>query len=148
VDESRKEDDGSERDESTDGYPDDSLGYFAHLERPKPTGPPPPPPEPAWKRHGFESQEAWIKYLRAQQNLGSPLPKGTPVPTTELPGDEVGEIGAPPAVETRSRQINVKLRVEEGEKLDKAAWIYGLAPSTLARLLVNRGVRAILDRET
>ncbi len=39
----------------------------------------------------------------------------------------------------------MKLRRREGDELDRAAALYGLAPSTLARLLVNRGVRAILD---
>jgi hypothetical protein len=49
------------------------------------------------------------------------------------------------AREMRTRQVNVKLRRSEGSDLDRAARIYGLAPSTLARLLVNRGVKAILD---
>jgi hypothetical protein len=34
----------------------------------------------------------------------------------------------------------------EGEALDRAAGIYGLAPATLARVLVNQGVAAILKR--
>jgi hypothetical protein len=33
------------------------------------------------------------------------------------------------------------------EALVRAARLYGARPTTLARLLVNRGVRAVLDRE-
>ncbi len=40
--------------------------------------------------------------------------------------------------------MNVKLRPQEGAELDRAAKAYGVAPTTLARLLVNRGVRAIV----
>jgi hypothetical protein len=58
-----------------------------------------------------------MAYLKRQQTLYQPLPRGTPV----------------------------KLRAGEGAELDEAASIYGLAPSTLARLLVNRGVKAILE---
>jgi hypothetical protein len=67
------------------------------------------------------------------------------VPKVELPGAEIGKVGNPRLPEPRLRQVSVKLRASEGEDLDRAAKIYALAPTTLARLLVNRGVRAILE---
>jgi hypothetical protein len=45
----------------------------------------------------------------------------------------------------RRHQVNVKLREHERAQLEQAARRYGVAPSTLARMLVNRGVKAILD---
>lgn len=61
-----------------------------------------------------------------------------------FPGAEAGDVGAPVEPQLRVRQVNVKLRPSEGADLDRAAGIYGVSPSTLARMLVNRGVKAIL----
>jgi hypothetical protein len=109
VDEPSREDSRTDAAESTDEYSEETLKYSAHLER----GDAPAssePPEPAWKRNGFES-------LKGLQNLGSPLPKGTRVPTVELPGEEVGDIGSAPAGDMRRRrQVSVKLRAEDLER--------------------------------
>lgn len=45
----------------------------------------------------------------------------------------------------RARQVNVKLTDEDYEKLQRAARIYGVRPATMAQLLVNRGLRAVLE---
>jgi hypothetical protein len=64
-----------------------------------------------------------------------------------VPGGGIGAIENPRIPPLRKRQVNVKLRPGEADDLDRAATLYALAPSTLARMLVNRGVRAILDRD-
>lgn len=101
-----------------------------------------------WKPLGFETRADYIAYLQRQQNLLGPLPRGTPVPDADRPEDQAGDIGdgLPEYLRPRRRQVNVKLRDGEGADLDRAAKIYGLAPTTLARLLVNRGVAAILEK--
>ncbi len=101
--------------------------------------------EPFWQRLGFESFRAYLDDLNRLRALYEPLPKGSPIPVAGMPGDDVGDVKPPPAIAPRVRQVNVKLRVDEGEDLDRAARIYGLAPATLARALVNRGVRAVFE---
>lgn len=131
-----------ENGESTQEYSGGTDGYSA----PDEDGNASPSAEPWWKRAGYSSLHEFIDEqdrLRAKYEI---LPKGTPVPETELPGAEVGTVD-PATLENRVRQINVKLRPSEGEDLDLAAKRYGLAPSTLARALVNRGVRAILEAD-
>ena len=55
------------------------------------------------------------------------------------------DAGEPPARERRfSRQIGLRLSFEDYEDLSRAAEEYGIAPTTLARMLVRRGVTAIL----
>jgi hypothetical protein len=108
---------------------------------PEPSEPPEPPKVPFWSRLGFDSFRAYMDELNRLQG-----PRDNEVPEVTLPGDEVGEIGGPQLFEQRLRQVNVKLRRSEAADLDRAAAIYGLAPTTLARLLVNRGVEAILGR--
>ena len=101
--------------------------------------------EAYWQRLGFDSRASYMTYFRRLQGFDEPAPKTEA--TVEVAGGAIADIGAPRREEPRPRQVNVKLRIAEGHALDEAAGIYGLAPSTLARLLVNRGVEAILDRE-
>jgi hypothetical protein len=98
-----------------------------------------------WKPLGFDTHADYMRYLRRMQTLHQPLPRGSQPPAPRLVGAEAGDVESEAVREIRSRQVNVKLRRSEGADLDRAARIYGLAPSTLARLLVNRGVKAILD---
>jgi len=104
-------------------------------------------PTPFWARFGFESLQA---YLDEQERIRSKYeiaPRRGEIPPTPdaLAGGTAG-IGPVDPYELRTRQVNLKLRRGEGDNLDRAASLYGIAPTTLARLLVNRGVRAILDR--
>ena len=67
-----------------------------------------------------------------------------PPPASTLP--------APPAprpgrAAIASMQVGVKLAPDDHRRLRRAAALYGLPPATLARLLVNRAVRAILVAE-
>jgi hypothetical protein len=98
-----------------------------------------------WEPLGFESFDAYLRHMNRMQTLYTPLPRGSRVPTPEgiqAPAEAV----VSPRPELRRRQVNVKFREAEGEALDRAAGIYGLAPATLARVLVNQGVAAILKR--
>ena len=44
-------------------------------------------------------------------------------------------------------QVSVRLRPLDFESLRRAAALYGVRPTTLARMMVIRGIRAILDAE-
>jgi hypothetical protein len=44
-------------------------------------------------------------------------------------------------------QLSVRLRPHDFERLRRAAELYGVRPTTFARMMVIRGVRAILDAE-
>jgi hypothetical protein len=142
---------GTDPEQSTDEYSPGTPGYFERAELPGEGEGEADATTPFWKRLGFDSYQAYIDYMERQQARLAPGPRRSRVPKVELPGGEVGEIGQPrPGAgrerrERRLRQVNVKLRPSEGEDLDRAARIYALAPTTLARLLVNRGVGAILD---
>jgi hypothetical protein len=131
---------------------EDELPAAAATESPAEAYSPPEAKAPAdadgrefWKPLGFDTHADYMRYLRRMQTLYEPLPKGTEPPTPRLAGAEIADVESAAAREMRTRQVNVKLRRSEGSDLDRAARIYGLAPSTLARLLVNRGVKAILD---
>lgn len=75
-----------------------------------------------------------------------------------LPGEsELDREGTLPDTETRfsrdswggrgNPQVSVRLRPSDFEALHRAADLYGVRPTTLARMMVIRGVRAILDAE-
>jgi len=53
--------------------------------------------------------------------------------------------GKPPAEEPMERQVNVRLDASKYRDLCAAADLYGVAPTTMARMLVRRGTRAVLD---
>jgi hypothetical protein len=46
---------------------------------------------------------------------------------------------------TFTRQVSVKLTAGQHAELRRAADLYGVAPGTMARILVRRGSRAVLD---
>ena len=53
--------------------------------------------------------------------------------------------GIPPRKEPMERQVNVRLDRDKYRDLCEAADLYGVAPTTMARMLVRRGTRAVLD---
>lgn len=155
--------------ESTERYPDGTRGYSVppsgadivadaaadEIARPdsgrRPEGDavdavaPVPVPVPFWKREGFASFQDYMAYLRRQQRLYDPAPlRGTLPPEAKLPPD-AGPLAADPML--RSHQVNVKLRASEHAELVRVAELYGLAPATLARVMVNRAVKAALAQE-
>jgi hypothetical protein len=78
-------------------------------------------------------------------------------PAIWLPGpDDLDHEPGPPDSETgfsRDRwrrgnpQVSLRLRPLDFDRLRRAADLYGVRPTTLARMMVIRGVRAILDAE-
>ena len=44
-------------------------------------------------------------------------------------------------------QVGIRLRPRDFERLHEAAKLYGVRPTTLARMMVIRGVKAILEAE-
>ena len=95
-----------------------------------------------WNEAGHET---FLDYFlaeektRARMGLGSIYSKRKKRPRTgELPD-------ATPPRGSRNRQVNVKLTDLGYQALVEAARVYGLQPSTLARLLVYRGALAVLE---
>ena len=76
-----------------------------------------------------------------------PGPRRRHIPTPDIPTGS--EIAGSEASTGRAavRQVGVKLRALDYELLVRAAELCGVAPSTLARMLVRRGAQAIVDRE-
>jgi hypothetical protein len=132
--------------ESTRGYPDGTGEYSDAPEGREPhvDGADGGGRREFWKPLGFETFRDYLSYMNRMQEQLAPLPR-----TATPPAPEVVELEAaptdPPAEHLRRCQVNVKLRPHEAEDLRRAAHIYGLAPSTLARVLVNRGVARILE---
>jgi hypothetical protein len=63
-----------------------------------------------------------------------------------MPGDELAESDRfPHPLQPNYRQVGVRLKWPQYGELEHAARLYGLKPTTLARALINRGARAILD---
>jgi hypothetical protein len=58
--------------------------------------------------------------------------------------DFVGD-GQPVPEEPMERQVNVRLDSSRYQDLCRAADLYGVAPTTMARMLLRRGVLAVLD---
>ncbi len=107
----------------TSGYPSGSDGYPADREDPTET-------EGYWVKLGFESEDAFWESLGARPAGGVQ----TDVPKAALP--DRGRTPTPFV-----RQVNIKLATETFEGLQRLADSYGVAPSTMARMLVSRGVR-------
>ena len=72
-----------------------------------------------------------------------PDPADQGLPEAEDPGG-VDDDRPEPAEHRYSRQVGLRLSLEDYDDLSRAADEYGVAPTTLARMLVRRGVRAIL----
>src|SRR5689334_4753335 len=79
-------------------------------------------------------------------------------PAIWLPGgSELDQDPTRPELETRysvdarrlkgTPQVGVRLRQTDFHRLCRAAEIYGVRPTTMARMMILRGVKAILDAE-
>jgi hypothetical protein len=105
---------------------------------------------PYWA--GFESPEAFFDHIEAErakvQGYLDPRRRLRQIPTPDFPGDD--EIAGPWRLARQQaavRQVGVKLRPVDYDLLAQAAELCGVAPSTLARMLVRRGAQAIVDRD-
>jgi hypothetical protein len=119
----------------TDGYSSGTHGYSSgthggHPEAGNPdAGNPEADGQPFWKRLGHESEEAfWV-------SVGDKPSK----PTPELPAADLPQRGR--RTSPHVRQVNIKVTPEVFDGLKRLAVDYGVAPSTMARMLVSRGVR-------
>ena len=104
---------------------------------------------PWWVGFGFSSHSEFIEALKEdQERIGAKWRRRRAhpeVPAASLPGGEIADIPRPRRKPLR--QVGIKLRPDDYDALARAARFYGARPTTLARLLVNRGVRAVLDAE-
>ncbi|HSJ17031.1 MAG TPA: hypothetical protein VK920_02945 [Solirubrobacterales bacterium] len=103
-----------------------------------------------WRSLGFSSQREFNEaFEHDQRRIGEKWRRrrvAPAVPAASMPGDDIADIAR---VGRRKpvRQVGIKLRPDDYDALARAARLYGARPTTLARLLVNRGVRAVLDVE-
>jgi hypothetical protein len=104
------------------------------------------PEEGWWTRYGYRSLG---EYLRDKAE--GPVRTWTPPrPKRSIPTPQPPNPDPPPVPARRSgrwRQVAARLDEEGYEALTKAARIYGVAPSTMARLLIHRGAMAALEQE-
>ena len=63
---------------------------------------------------------------------------------TPVPGDEPDE-DRDRRRRTFTRHVGIRLSPDQYGELSRAAELYGVAPGTMARMLVKRGSRAVLD---
>lgn len=98
-----------------------------------------------WGRLGYESEDHfWRVQIESQRAWDATLGKRRP-PRPRLPGSAPPE--RPGSRDSRTRQVNVKLSADDHDALVEAARSYGLRPSTMAQLLVNRGLKAVAEEE-
>jgi hypothetical protein len=107
-------------------------------------------PQKFWERLGFESFRAYMDYLQEQQSrrtiFGGEPRVDLPSADTQVPPEtESPRPRSDPRPDVR--QVGLKLAREDYDQLAEAAEAYGVAPTTLARMLVRRGVRAMLKAD-
>ena len=95
---------------------------------------------PWWEKLGFGSLDEFWESQRPRRRRNR----------NRIPGPALPEASRPDrrrSARSRTSQVNVKLTASDHADLKRAAELYGVAPATMAQLLVNRGVRAVLDGE-
>lgn len=106
--------------------------------------------EPFWRRAGFGSFDEYLAALNEDQRKADPWawrPSVQEIPPPDLPSSELGDVleglqrdaGAP-------RQVAIRLLPGDYATLREIAEEYGVKPTTLARMLVRRGILALRDR--
>lgn len=154
MDDDQRKPAGADPAEGSPGYPASSEGYSDCEENPDGDGRAGSEGDTGteggrrefWKPLGFETFRDYINYMNRMQDLYAPLPRTARPPAPEISELDTAQPQPPRPSYTRRRQLNVKLRDHEADALERAADIYGLRPATLARVLVNRGVDAVLER--
>jgi hypothetical protein len=95
------------------------------------------------RRGDLEFDEWGFPILTDKPRPPMPEPRDGWMPDSALAG-VAGSAAVAPA-SPKSRQVNIRLDSERYGALKRAGDLYGLAPTTLARVLVNRGVEALLN---
>ncbi len=141
---------GSDGQRSADGYSD---GYQSGSEEPPPSGETPHPQSQA----DDEPMDPYVAYARAAAKERE-RKKREQEPAIWLPeSDQLAEDPGLVDGETRfnrdgwggrgNPQVSVRLRPRDFERLSRAADLYGVPRTTFARMMVIRGVGAVLDAE-
>jgi hypothetical protein len=106
------------------------------------------PSEGWWNDYGFASFGEYLKESHKEAEKVAALfsrRKRSATPAAKLPP------GAPPEAQPtragRNRQVSIRLDDAGYEALQAAARIYGVAPSTMARLLVQKGAQQAVEAE-
>jgi hypothetical protein len=102
-----------------------------------------------WARYGFDSFEAYLDHLEEEQARFHGPPKvrvselGNPAEDLPSPPDRSLDTRGAHATDARGeyRQVGVKLTPEDHKRLADLADSYCVSPTTMARMLVVRGVR-------
>jgi hypothetical protein len=131
----------------SDGYPGDSDGDPSAVE--EVASKPAVDDEPFWARLGYASFDEYLAGFQASQDrFYNDAPARRSLPDPDVVGEEAGDVGAPaPRSRARDHAVGIRLSDRDYWLLSESAELYGVAPSTLARMLVRRGAQAILDRE-
>jgi hypothetical protein len=76
--------------------------------------------------------------------VGAHLPKPG---GTWLPAHDLADESRVPTLQhaEKARQVGVRLSAAQYQRLARAAELHGVAPTTLARVLINRGAIAVLN---
>jgi len=109
-----------------------------------------------WSAQGYESEEDFWAELK-RQYADDPL--AASVLGISIDAEAVPDVGVPelseipsPALERELsvrrgfRQVGIKLRPDDYDALATAAEMYGITPTTLARILTARGARELAER--
>jgi hypothetical protein len=99
-----------------------------------------------WLRHGFETFEDYIEHMERSWDDVPWAYEPREVPEVPPPEFSIGSIDSELPARRRSRQVGMRLTPGDYEALAEAAGHHGVAPSTLARILVVAGARALLSR--
>jgi len=104
------------------------------------------------KRKEFDSLDDFVDYLDAVNRFNNNVrPKPRPVPETEgrIGGpveatrvDWPSRVDGPADTSGISRKVGIRLTPDDHELLQQLAAEHSVAPSTMARILVVKGVRA------
>jgi hypothetical protein len=95
---------------------------------------------------GFAEAEANIARREERRNPGTWLPGVDDLDSEPGPGDETG-FSRDDFVGHGSRQLGLRLRPKHFDRLCQVAELYGVRPTTLARMMVIRGVNAVIEAE-
>ena len=68
-----------------------------------------------------------------------------------LPGEALGEVDIRnddrEGGRRKDARVTVRMTSQQFSRLERAAELNGVAPTTMARMLINRGARSIVDEE-
>jgi hypothetical protein len=128
----------SSSDAASTRYSRASKGYAAADERPSVTD-----LAEALRRGDIDFDEWGFPILAREPRPSLPEPRDGWMPDSALAG-VAGSAAVAPA-SPKSRQVNIRLDSERYGALKRAGDLYGVTPTTLARVLVNRGVEALLN---